>query len=63
MSNISIEFVAGNCLLCWTNFLSTCSFGAVSMIPIFALISFIWRAPHIEEIGAILLVIINSAFF
>ena len=63
MSNISVIFAACYSLFCWTYFLCACSFSAISMIPIFSLVCFIWRASHIEEIRTTLLIIINSTFF
>lgn len=63
MSYISIIFAACNSLFCWTYLLCTCSFSAVSMIPIFSLVCFIWRGSHIEEVSTTLLIIINSTFF
>ena len=63
MSNISVIFASRNSLFCWTYLLCTCSFSAISMIPIFSLVCFIWRASHIEEISTTLLIIVNSTFF
>ena len=63
MSDISVIFTACYSLFCWTYLLCTSSFSAISMIPIFSLVCFIWRASHIEEIRTTLLIIINSTFF
>ena len=63
MSDISVIFATCYSLFCWTYLLCTSSFSAISMIPIFSLICFIWRASHIEEIRTTLLIIINSTFF
>ena len=63
MSDISIVFAACYSLFCWTYLLCASSFSAISMIPIFSLVCFVWRASHIEEIRTTLLIIINSTFF